>query len=162
MDTHPLPCQEKSVGEEQGERIGRHNALRDAFHSTGGCSISGPLSGGKVPAAREQQETGRYLPSLLVLWEGLTAWDVTVTHPLQVATLARAATTPGYASKRKMREVAEECKRQGIEFIPLAVRSLGGWEEVGERQVKKLGDWPAGADRHPQTDPEADCPPIER
>ena len=50
----------------------------------------------------------------------------------------------------------------GIEFIPLAVRSLGSWEEVGERQVKKLGDWPAGADRHPQIAPEADCPPIER
>ena len=55
----------------------------------------------------------------------LTAWGVTVNHPLQAATVARAATTPGYeiaeAYAREMREGEELCRRQGITFIPLAI-----------------------------------------
>ena len=42
-----------------------------------------------------------------------------------MATLSTVATTPGNADseadKRKMRKEAEECKRQGLEFIPLDV-----------------------------------------
>ena len=56
-----------------------------------------------------------------------TAWDVTVTHPLQGNTIASEAITPGFAVAeayaRKMRKGEEVCRRQGIPFIPLAVES---------------------------------------
>ena len=34
--------------------------------------------------------------------------------------------------------------RQGIAFLPMAVESFGGWHEVAEREVKKLGAALAG------------------
>ena len=81
----------------------------------------------------------------LPYWSGGrdTAWDVTVTHPLQRATVTRAATTPGHAAdkaySRKMRAAGEECRQQGIVFIPLAVETLGGWHKVAEGELRKLG-----------------------
>ena len=62
---------------------------------------------------------------------------------MQAATVAGAATTPGFALtfayERKLREVEEACRRQGILFLPLAVESLGGWHEVAIDQIRKLG-----------------------
>ena len=69
--------------------------------------------------------------------------DVTVVNPLQVATLAEAAVTPGhaltFAHQRKVRGAAEDCWRQGIAFLPLAVESFGGWHVAAEAEVRKLG-----------------------
>ena len=48
--------------------------------------------------------------------------------------------TLNFAYDRKMAAAAEEeCKQQGIVFLPLAAESLGGWHETAEREVKKLG-----------------------
>ena len=62
------------------------------------------------------------------------AMDVTVVNPMQGATLVQAATTPGYALSfafdRKARGAAEDCRRQGIAFLPLAVESFGGWHSA--------------------------------
>ena len=72
-----------------------------------------------------------------------TAMDVTVVNPMQGATLVQAATTPGYALSftfdRKARGAAEDCMRQGIAFLPLAVESFGGWHSAAVGEVKKLG-----------------------
>ena len=68
---------------------------------------------------------------------------MTVTHPLQAATVVKAASVPGHAAteafNRKMREAGEECRRQGIVFTPLALESLGGWHDVTMQELKKLG-----------------------
>ena len=68
---------------------------------------------------------------------------MTVVNPLQVATLAGAATTPGhalsFAYNRKVRGAEEDCRRQGIAFLPIAAESFGGWHGVAQAQVKKLG-----------------------
>ena len=57
--------------------------------------------------------------------------------------VAGAAATPGFALNfaydRKMAAAAEECRQQGIVFLPLAAESLGGWHQTAEREVKKLG-----------------------
>ena len=34
---------------------------------------------------------------------------------------------------------AEDCRRQGIAFLPLAVESFGGWHSAAVGEVKKLG-----------------------
>ena len=69
--------------------------------------------------------------------------DVTVVSPLQAATVAEAAVTPGhaltFAYQRKLRGAAEDCRRESIAFLPLAVESLGGWHSAAEAEVKKLG-----------------------
>ena len=38
-----------------------------------------------------------------------------------------------------MRGSGEACRRQGIAFLPMVVESFGGWHEVAEREVRKLG-----------------------
>ena len=69
--------------------------------------------------------------------------DVNVIHPLQGATVALAADMPGAALKvahnRKVDGAAEACRRQGIVIVPLACESLGGWHEVADAEVRKLG-----------------------
>ena len=64
--------------------------------------------------------------------------DVTVVNPMQAATLVHAATTQGYALSLA-RGAAEDCRRQGIVFLPLAVESFGGWHSAVLGEVKKLG-----------------------
>ena len=68
---------------------------------------------------------------------------MTVTHPLQDATRARAAAEPGFALtlayKNKMRGTAEQCDQQGIAFIPVVAESLGGLHKVALEQLRKLG-----------------------
>ena len=68
---------------------------------------------------------------------------MTVTHPLQDATRARAAAEPGYALtlafNNKMRVTAELCNQQGIEFIPVVAESMGGWHKAALEQFRKLG-----------------------
>ena len=72
------------------------------------------------------------------------AYDITVINPLQEATVAQAANfdNPGHALNvawdRKMRGSAEDCDRVGVQFIPLAFESLGGWHKEAEKEVRKL------------------------
>ena len=124
------------------QRIGRHNALRDALHSTA-------VSAG-IGATKENRHllpgSGRKPADIfLPYWTGGkdTAWDVTVVHPLQSSMVARAATTPGHgaheAYRRKWRAAGDQCLQEGIVFVPLAMESLGGWHEAAIREVKKLG-----------------------
>ena len=44
-----------------------------------------------------------------------------------------------YAYGNKVRGAGEACRRQGIAFLPMAVESFGGWHEVAQREVRKLG-----------------------
>ena len=44
-----------------------------------------------------------------------------------------------YAYGNKVRGAGEACRRQGIAFLPMVVESFGGWHEVAEREVRKLG-----------------------
>ena len=42
------------------------------------------------------------------------------------------------AVTRKNRGALEDCRHQGIKFIPLAVESLGGWHELAVAEIRKL------------------------
>ena len=119
-----------------GERISRHNHLRDHLHDTAVAAGLGP--------AREVRflipgEDSRPADVLLPHWVGGkdAALDVTVVNPLQVATVVGASTEAGHALthafNRKMRGSAEACHRQAVAFMPLVVESYGGWHEMGVR-----------------------------
>ena len=92
-----------------------------------------------------QETTGVPTDAFLPHWAGGldAALDVTVTHPLQDATRARAATTPGHAMtvayENKCRIAEELCREQEIAFIPVVAESLGGWHQVALDQFRKLG-----------------------
>ena len=80
----------------------------------------------------------------LPCWSGGrdAALDVTMTHPLQAATRAGAAATPGHAMtvayNRKMAGAWDRCRAANIAFFPIVAESLGGWHPVAVDQIKKL------------------------
>ena len=75
--------------------------------------------------------------------EGLdTALDVTVTNPLCDTFIARSALEPGYALKaaeeRKITQVGDQCKKEGIKFTVLPVEMLGGWSKGAVLELKRI------------------------
>ena len=67
---------------------------------------------------------------------------MTVIHPLQAATRAGAATTPGYALTfaydRKVRGAGELCRHEGIAFTSVVAESLGGLHPTAVDQLRRL------------------------
>ena len=124
-----------------GERISRHNGLRDAIHSTAVTAALGPSKEGRFLIPGDDR---RPADVMIPHWTGGrdTALDVTVTNPLQSATVAHAATTPGFALQKiynsKMSKAEADCRQQGIVFLPLDAESLGGWHDVAVMQLRKL------------------------
>ena len=124
-----------------GERIARHNHLRDALYEMAVSAGLAPTKEGRfLLPGDDRRPADVFIP----YWAGGrdTALDVTVVNPLQQATLAGAATTAGhaltYAHTRKLRGAEEDCRKQGIAFLPLAVESLGGWHVDAVKEVKKI------------------------
>ena len=111
--------------------------MRNAIFDTAAAGLA-PIKEGRflLPGADR-----RPADVLLRHWVGGRdgALDVTVVHPFQDATLAQAATQPGYAltfaHERKVRGAEEDCRRQGIAFVPLVAESIGGWHASAERKV---------------------------
>ena len=125
-----------------GERIVRHNAVRDAIFDTAAAAGLAPLKEGRaLLPGNNRRPADVFLPH----WAGGldAALDVTITHPLQAATRAGAAATPGHAMtvafENKCRDTEELCREQGIKFIPIVAESLGGWHKVALEQFRKLG-----------------------
>ncbi len=101
---------------------------------------------------------GVYLPN----WKRgqPAALDVTVISTMQQLTLSGASTTSGHAlrvgEERKMAAHAGACRATGVIFIPLVVKSLGGWSQeatrtivrIGRLQGQRLGNPPADSIRH--------------
>jgi len=125
----------------QGERITRHNRLRDALHDIAAAAALSPVKEGRflLPGV-DRRPADVYIPGWAAGRDA--ALDVTVVNPLQVATLVGAATTPGHALNyrynTKMTESYEDCLQEGITFLPLVAECLGGWHKVAIYEVKKL------------------------
>ena len=125
-----------------GERISRHHHLRDALYDSAVAAGLGPTKEGRFLLPGVDR---RPADVLVPHWAGGrdAAMDVTVINPLQEATGAGAATTPGhaltFAYNRTVRGAEEDCRRQGISFIPMAAESFGGWHAAAEREIRKLG-----------------------
>ena len=125
-----------------GERIARHNALRDTIHSTAANAALAPTKEGRflLPG-----EGGRPADIFIPHWSAGrdAALDVTVINPLQAAQVHDAAATAGHAlgeaHRRKLDKSWEACHGQGIEFLPLAVECLGAWHPLAIAELKKLG-----------------------
>ena len=116
-----------------GDRIARHNALRDAFHDTATAARLAPRKEMRaLLPSNNRRPADIYIPG----WSGGrdAGLDVCVTHPLQDRYRAQAAWKPGYALtqayQNKMRVTADLGDQQGIVFIPMAAESLGGGHKV--------------------------------
>ena len=124
-----------------GERIARHNHLRDVLY---GVASSANLAPRKEEQALLPGTNAKPADVLIPHWSGGrdTALDVTVVSPLLPNRLAKSVEKPGYtltqAFNDKCRNTLQACQSEGIAFIPLPVETLGGWHEKAVDQIKKL------------------------
>ena len=125
-----------------GDRIHRHDSLRDAFYSAAQSAALAPRR--EVPSlipGSSSRPADIYLPH----WKrGLpAALDVTVISSLQQLTIVGASTTQGHAlavgEERKLTAHAEACRSVGVTFIPLVAESIGGWSDWAEETIRDIG-----------------------
>ena len=109
--------------------ISRHSALQGAIYDTAAAAGCAP----QKEARHLITDSGRRPADILIpRWVAgkAAALDVTVTHPLKAATVARAAVTPGHAMAvaydAKMSGAFHLCRQENIAFIPIVAESLGG------------------------------------
>ena len=136
MGDHALGCSK------YGDRIARHNLLRDVIFETAAGAALGPAREGRflLPGT-----AARPADVLIPRWsDGKDgALDVTVSSSLCQSNVAGAAAEAGSclqkAFDRKVQGAAEACREQGLVFIPMAVEALGGMHSVTIQQLKQLG-----------------------
>ena len=123
MGDHSLGCGKS------GDRIARHNMLRDVIFETASSADLGPI-----------REERHLLPGTIARpgdvvirrWsDGKDgAIDVTVTSPLASSNVAGAEAQAGAslakACQRKVGDTADACQREGLVFLPFAMETLGG------------------------------------
>ena len=68
--------------------------------------------------------------------------DVMVVCPLQKKLVARAVVNPGhtltYVQERRNQKHGAECQGAGIDFIPIVVEALGGWDTVSADCIRRI------------------------
>ena len=113
-----------------GDWVARHNALCNVIFTAAQLAALGPRK--EAPAlivGTQSRPADVFLPT----WSrGRPATlDVTVTSPLQALTIQEASTTASHAlevaTSRKLATHLSPCRAAGLDFIPLAVETLGGW-----------------------------------
>ena len=115
-----------------GDRITRHNAIRDIVFS---AAQSAALAPSKETPNLIPDSSSRPADVFLPTWcRGRpAALDVQVISPLQQQTLGEAASTPGHALqvgvRRKLTSHLSACRSIGVEFIPFVMETLGGLAE---------------------------------
>ena len=125
-----------------GERIARHNLIRDVLYNTCSSAALGPT---REDRALLPGTDARPADILLPGWSGGrdTALDITVVNPLQMAFINQSATFPGHALKkayeRKMTRHGEACREVGMVFRPLQMDTLGAWADTTVAEVRRMG-----------------------
>ena len=120
------------------DRISRHNAIRDVVYAAVQSAALCPRKE-VIPGSRSRP-ADISLPN----WEGgqPAAMDVTVISPMQQLTLSGASSVAGHAllvaEERKRAVRAEPCRAAKVNFLPLAVETLGGWSQEIHRVIKKI------------------------
>ena len=142
-----------------GDRIHRHDSLRDALFSAAQSAALAPRR--EVPSlipGSISRPADVYFPC----WKrGQPATlDVSVISTLQQLTVNGASTIQGHAlsigEERKLTVHAAPCRSVGVSFIPMIVESLGGWSPravdvikcIGHLQGQRLGIPPADSTTH--------------
>ena len=135
MGDHALGCRNS------GDRITRHNILRDVIFEAAAAADLGPK---KEERHLLPGSTARPGDVMIRRWANGkdAAIDVTVTSPLASSYVAGAAAKAGStlekACQRKLRETAEACRQEGLVFLPLAMETLGGLHAGAVSLVKQI------------------------
>ena len=125
-----------------GDRISRHNAIRDVIFSAAQSAALAPSREAPGLVASSQS---RPADILLPTWHHgrPAALDVHVISPLQDLTLTEASVTPGHALnvgvQRKLSSNLSACRSSGIDFVPVVFETLGGLAEDAITIISAIG-----------------------
>jgi hypothetical protein len=71
-----------------------------------------------------------------------TAFDVTVTSPLQQSCLVHTITNPNFAlmkaAEAKVAKCHDLCSSCGMEFVPLVVSTFGAWDSIAADNIREM------------------------
>ena len=124
-----------------GERISRHNGLRDAiFHQARYAQLGPQKEVRNLIPSRGDKPADIFIPNWVNGHD--TAFDVSVVSPLQLSLVQRVASDAGFAlqhrHQEKMSKHQESCHRENIVFAPLIVSTYGAWHKSAEQHIKSL------------------------
>ena len=121
--------------------ISRHDRIRDKIISACSGALFSPICEQKSLLTDNNSRLGDiFLP---VLNAGQpAALDVTVTSPLQSSLIINASEKSGFAlsaaEDRKYEQYAQNCSEVGIQFIPVAFETFGGFSETVRKTLKRI------------------------
>jgi len=134
--------------------IFRHNNVRDILgHAARGAGLAAVViekknqveGSTKKPGDISVQQYHRGFPT--------TAFDVTVSHPLQLKYLTVAMDEAGVVAQdahdRKLQKSLELCREEKIHFVPLAWETLGGATDTVHSTVRRWTDLEASRGGYP-------------
>ena len=132
---HSLGCSSN------GERIFRHNILRDAIFQTAKQAALSPAKeeNSLLPGSGDKP-ADVYIPG----WASGrdAALDVSVVSTLQAQLVKKAGEEVGSAADRRHKEKLsryyESCDQEGIQFLPVVIETLGGWHPEAVHVLTKL------------------------
>jgi hypothetical protein len=120
----------------------RHNNVRDILgHSARGAGLAAVVIEKKNQIAGSNAKPGDITVQQYHRGFATSAFDVTITHPLQKKFLEIAMEEAGMVAKeahiRKLEKSLDVCKKADISFVPLAWESTGGTTETVHETVRK-------------------------
>ena len=125
-----------------GDRISRHNAVRDVLFSAAQSAALAPI---KEAPSLVPSSSSRPADILLPAWSHgrPAALDVHIISPLQQQTSVEAATHPGHALdvgvRRKLSSHLSVCRSAGVDFIPIVAETLGGLAKDTISMIRLIG-----------------------
>jgi hypothetical protein len=135
-------------------RVFRHNQVRDILgHAAKAAGLSAVVIEKKNQISGSKKKPGDITVQQYHRGFSSTAFDVTVTHPLQKKYIDIATGEAGVAAQaahnRKLEKTLEDCKKEGLHFVPLAWESTGGAAEAVHSTIRKWTDLEADRGGYP-------------
>jgi hypothetical protein len=126
-------------------RVFRHNHVRDILgHAAKGAGLSAVVIEKKNQITGSNKKPGDITVQQYHRGFATTAFDVTVAHPLQKKHIEVATSVAGWAAQeahdKKLQKHLEDCKNEGLQFVPLAWESTGGATDAVHETI---GKWTA-------------------
>jgi len=126
-------------------RVFRHNQLRDILgHSAKAAGLSTVVIEKKNQISGSKKKPGDITIQQYRRGFAASAFDVTVAHPLQKKHIDVATDEAGVAAQaahdRKLQKSLEDCKKEGLHFVPLAWESTGGATDTVHEIIRKWTD----------------------
>jgi hypothetical protein len=136
LGDHALCCHHSS------SLVFRHNNVRDILkHAAIGAGLSAVVTEKKNQVVGSKVRPGDISVQQYHRGFATSAFDVTISHPLQKKYIEIAMEEGGVAAAdahdRKLLKSLEVCEKEGIHFVPLAWESTGGATETVHETVRK-------------------------